>query len=72
MYSNDGVAYTAVGQMARIASGWQATANHDVHGAAFYLQAIGIVSNGTGNGSSGRIASPVYFSDRIFADGFEQ
>lgn len=71
MYSNDGVVYATVGPMARVANGWQATANYNVHGTPFYLKAVGIISNGTSNGSSGRIASPIYFSDEIFADGFE-
>ena len=71
MYSSNGVNYTSVGPMTRIASGWQATANYNVNGMPFYLKAVGIVSNGTSNGSSGRIASPIYFSDQIFADGFE-
>jgi uncharacterized delta-60 repeat protein len=71
LYSTDGVAYTTVGQMARIANGWQATASYNVHGTPFYLKAVGMISNGTSNGSSGRVASPIYFSDQIFADGFE-
>jgi uncharacterized delta-60 repeat protein len=71
MYSSDDVDYIAVGPMARIAGGWQTTANYDVNGTPFYLKAVGITSNGTSNGSSGRIASPVYFSDQIFADGFD-
>lgn len=71
LYSTDGVAYTAVGRMARIANGWQATASYNVHGTPFYLKAVGMISNGTSNGSSGRVASPIYFSDQIFADGFE-
>ena len=71
MHSGDGVTYTAVGPMARIANGWQATANYNVNGAPFYLKAVGTTSNGAGNGSSGQVASPIYFSDRIFADGFE-
>ena len=71
MHSSDGATYNAVGPMTRIANGWQATANYNVSGTPFYLQAVGTASNGAGNGSSGRVASPVYFSDRIFADGFE-
>ena len=71
MHSSDGVTYIAVGPMARIANGWQATANYNVNGTPFYLQAVGVTSNGADNGSSGRVASPVYVSDRIFADGFD-
>jgi uncharacterized delta-60 repeat protein len=71
MHSGDGVTYAAVGPMTRITGGWQATANYDVGGNPFYLQAVGTASSGAGNGSSGRVASPVYFSDRIFAGGFE-
>lgn len=71
MHSSDGVAFTAVGPMARIASGWQLTASYNVNGAPFYLKAIGASSNGAGNGSSGLIGSPVYVSDRIFADAFD-
>lgn len=71
MHSSDGLTYTAVGPMARIANGWQATANYNVNGTPFYLQAVGLTSNGTDNGSSGGVASPAYASDRIFADGFE-
>jgi uncharacterized delta-60 repeat protein len=71
MHSNDGVAYAQVGPMARIANGWQSIANYNVNGAPFYLQAVAATATGTGNGSLGRIASPVYVSDRIFADGFE-
>ena len=71
MHSSDGVNFTAVGPMARIANGWQVTANYNVAGTPFYLQAIAITSNGTGNGPSGGIPSPVYAIDRIVADGFE-
>jgi hypothetical protein len=70
MHSSDGVAYSAVGPMTRVAGGWQLSANYDVASAPFYLKAIGAVSNGSANGSLGRIASPIYVSDRIFADGF--
>jgi uncharacterized delta-60 repeat protein len=71
MHSSDGVSYTAVGPMARIASGWQATANYNVNAAPFYMKAIGFTSSGASNGSSGSVASPTYASDRIFADGFD-
>jgi len=71
MHSIDGVTYTAVGPMARVANGWQTTANYNVNGTPFYLQAVAATGVGSGNGSSGRVASPVYVSDRIFADGFE-
>jgi len=71
MHSSDGVNYTAVGAMTRIVNGWQTTANYNVAGTPFYLQAVATTSNGAGNGSSGRVASPVYVSDRVFADGFQ-
>ncbi len=71
MYSTDGVNFSAVGPMTHIANGWEATAPYNVHGALFYLQANGATSGGAQNGSPGLIASDVYFSDTIFADGFE-
>lgn len=71
MHSIDGDTYTAVGPMARVANGWQTTANYNVNGTPFYLQAVAATGVGSGNGSSGRVASPVYVSDRIFADGIE-
>ncbi|MEO6297599.1 MAG: hypothetical protein ABIO74_10885 [Dokdonella sp.] len=71
LHSSDGLAYTVVGPMTRIATGWQATANYNVNGAPFYLKATGMTSTGAANGSSGWIASPVYVSDRIFANGFD-
>ena len=71
LHSSDGVNFIAVGAMARIANGWQMTANYNVGGTPFYLQAVGTTSAGADNGSSGRAVSPVYVSDRIFADGFE-
>ncbi|MEO6688472.1 MAG: hypothetical protein ABIS07_07650 [Dokdonella sp.] len=71
LHSNDGLTYTVVGPMARIVNGWQATANYNVNGVPFYLKATGLTSTGAANGSSGRVASPVYVSDRIFANGFD-
>lgn len=71
LHSSNGVNYSAVGTMTRIASGWKYTAPYNVAGAPFYLKASGYTSGGAGNGSPGRIDSPVYVSDRIFADGFE-
>ena len=71
MHSTDGVNFSAVGPMTHIATGWQVTAPYNVHGALFYLQAIGTVSGGAQTGSRGQVASDVYFSDTIFADGFE-
>lgn len=71
MHSTDGAIYTLVGPMARIANGWQASANFDVHGTPFFLKAIGSIEVGSGNGSPGRVDSPVYVSDRIFANGFD-
>lgn len=70
-HSIDGVNFTAFGPMARIAGGWQTTAPYNTHGAPFRLQAIGTASGGAQNGSSSRIASAIWFSDTIFADGFD-
>ena len=69
-YSGDGVSYTNVGPMTRVANGWQVGAPYNLAGAPFYLRALGFSSTGAGNGSIGRVTSAV-FSDRIFADGFE-
>ncbi len=69
-YSTDGVNYTNVGTMARIANGWRITAPYNFDGPPFYLRADGFASAGSANGSIGRITSPV-LSDRIFANGFE-
>jgi uncharacterized delta-60 repeat protein len=71
MHSSDGMNFTAVGTMARVANGWQLTAAYNVGGAPFYLQASAVSSSGAGNGSSSRTISPLYVSDRLFADGFE-
>jgi hypothetical protein len=57
--------------MTRIATGWQETANYNVNGTPFYLRADGYTSSGAQNESIGRVSSPVYVSDRIFADGLE-
>ncbi|MEO7065146.1 MAG: hypothetical protein ABI082_15395, partial [Dokdonella sp.] len=70
-HSTDGVNFTIVGPMTRIANGWQVTAPYNVHGSLFYLRASGTTSNGAGNGSPGQIASDVFFSDTIFKSGFE-
>ena len=71
MHSTDGVNFTAVGTMTHIATGWQETASYDVNGTPFYLRADGYTSSGAQNESIARVSSPVYVSDRIFADGFE-
>ena len=70
-HSSDGLTYTNVGAMTRVANGWQATAPYSLAGSPFYLRAEGYASTGAGNGSVGRVTSPVFVSDRIFADGFE-
>ncbi len=70
-HSSDGVTYTTVGTMTRVANGWQITAPYNLAGAPFYLRAEGAASTGTTNESIGRVTSPVFVSDRIFADGFE-
>lgn len=71
MVSSDGTNFTAVGAMAHITGGWQATIARDLHGTPFFLQARGPTSNGAGNGSRGQVTSRVLFSDTIFADGFD-
>jgi len=71
MQSSDGVHFTPIGAMTRVANGWSASASLNVHGAPFYLQALGTVSEGTTNGSSGQTASELYSSDTIFDWGFE-
>jgi uncharacterized delta-60 repeat protein len=70
-HSTDGVNYADAGTMTHVAGGWQITAPYTIAGAPFYLQAFGTNSSGAGNGSPGRVASPVFVSDRIFASGFE-
>lgn len=71
MHSVDGIHFTAVGPMSRVANGWQVTAPYRFTGPVFYLQALGFTSGGAGNGSPGSVASPVYSNDLIFANGFE-
>jgi len=70
-HSSDGVNFSVVGPMTRIANGWQTSASFDVHGAPFYLKALGTTSAGTENGAPGQIASAVYSNDTIFGWGFE-
>jgi len=69
--SSDGTTFTTVATMARVAGGWHATASGDVHGTPFYLRALGTTADGAGDGSRGQVASPLWFSDTIFADGFD-
>ena len=57
--------------MTRVANGWSVSANLNVHGAPFYLQALGTTSDGTSNGSPGQVASDYYSNDTIFGWGFE-
>ena len=71
MQSSDGVHFTEIGAMTRVANGWSASASLDVHGAPFYLQALGTTSEGTSNGSPGQVASELYSNDTIFGWGFE-
>lgn len=71
MHSSDGVTFTAIGAMTRVADGWQATAPYDVHGARFYLEAVGPAAVGATNGSLGGVGSEVYSSDTIFVGDFE-
>ncbi|HEV7489657.1 MAG TPA: delta-60 repeat domain-containing protein [Rhodanobacteraceae bacterium] len=70
-HSSDGMNFSVVGPMTRIANGWQASASYDVHGAPFYLKAIGTTSAGSGNGAPGQVASAIYSNDTIFGWGFE-
>ena len=71
LHSTDGVNFTALGPMSRVANGWHASANVDVHGARFYLQAIGTTSNGADDAAPGQVASEPYSNDTIFANGIE-
>jgi uncharacterized delta-60 repeat protein len=71
MHSTDGLTFSAVGPMARVANGWHVSAPFDVHGARFYLEAAGVTGDGVQDGSPGQVASAIYSSDTIFADGFE-
>lgn len=71
MHSTDGLNYTTIGAMTRIATGWQATGSYAFNGPPFYLLATGFASSDAVNGSTGRVDSPVYSNDRIFKDGFE-
>jgi uncharacterized delta-60 repeat protein len=70
-HSGNGVDFTTVATMTRVAGGWRASASYDVHGATFYLRALGTTADGAGNGSPGRIASAIYSNDTIFGWGFE-
>jgi uncharacterized delta-60 repeat protein len=70
-HSSNGVDFTTVATMTRVAGGWRANASYDVHGATFYLRALGTTADGTGNGSPGQIASAIYSNDTIFGWGFE-
>jgi uncharacterized delta-60 repeat protein len=71
LHSTDGVNFSAVGPMTRVANGWHAGAGFDVHGARFYLKALGATADGSDDASPGTIPSTVYSNDTIFADGFE-
>jgi uncharacterized delta-60 repeat protein len=71
LHSSDGMVFTTIGAMTRIATGWQQTVPFSFNGTPFYLQAIAATSGGAGNGSPGDVDSPVYSNDRIFANGFE-
>lgn len=71
LYSSDGVNYAALGAMTRIAGGWRYDVPHAFAGPAFYVKARGVVVEGAGNGAQGRIDSPVYGNDLVFANGFE-
>jgi uncharacterized delta-60 repeat protein len=71
LHSTDSLNFGSLGPMTRVANGWHAAANLDVHGARFYLQALGTTSQGTGNGSPGQVASELYSNDTIFGWGFE-
>jgi hypothetical protein len=70
-HSSDGVDFTTVATMTRVANGWRASGNYDVHGATFYLRALGTTSEGAGNGSAGEVASETYSNDTIFRGDFE-
>lgn len=69
--STDGTTFATVATMTRVANGWHATLNKDVHGPLFYLRALGTTSDGTGNGSRGQVASEAYTNDTIFHGDFQ-
>lgn len=71
-HSSDGVNYTTVVTMSRIATGWRATAPYNINGTPFYLRAKGFGSAGADNGSIAGVDSPIYVSDRLFENGFER
>ena len=71
MHSTDGVTFSAVGPMTRVANGWHASAPFDVRGARFYLEAAGMTGDGAQDASPGQITTAIYSSDTIFAAGFE-
>lgn len=71
LYSTDDVGFVSLGAMTRVANGWQAVANVDVHGALFYLRAAGATSGGSDDASRGAVASATYSNDTIFGWGFE-
>lgn len=69
--STDGVTFSTAATMTRVANGWHATVNHDVHGPLFYLRALGTTAQGAGNAARGRVASETYTNDTIFHGDFE-
>lgn len=71
LHSTDGVTFSAVGPMTRVANGWRTSAPYDVRGPRFYLRVAGMTGSGAEDGSPGQVASAIYSSDTIFADGFE-
>lgn len=70
-YSNNGVTYTPLGPMMRIAGGWQRTEVPALQRQTYYLRAEGIVTGGSR--SQGRIESKRQFfiDDTIFRNGFD-
>jgi len=75
-YSNYGPSgsYSVLGQMTRIAGGWQLTNVPAPVGRFYYLRVRGRTSGGSHNGSQGVIESVqrVWRDDRIYVDGFDQ
>jgi len=73
-FSVAGSLFVPLGQMQRIAGGWQYSGFSAPLGQTFFLRARAATPSGNANGSSGRIESTRWFapvSDVIFADGFQ-
>lgn len=72
-YSSDGITYTDLGPMSRIAGGWQRSGVPAPVAQSYYLRARGRSNAGLGASSQGWIESvrQGWVDDVLFADGFE-